>query len=156
MRKPAKRQRRQNAKKSPSNAVKKANMVRFIRPFPKWDNGSDPKARRNPRFPNGFKKGDFVTIAKTKNLHLEDLRTNTYVYSIVGTCWIENETTGKEEEKAFRLRPHDPTKIVNENIDDYSDIEVRFSDIAPIDVSTLAIAAQRLNDLIKRIIKEGK
>lgn len=124
--------------------------------WPVWDNGEKIKTPRNPRFPKGFKRGDFVTIIKSDIAVLEEVREESYIYMIVGTCWAENSRTN-EDEGGFLLRHYDPTGLFVSSIDTlYNDVSVTFSEVALIDVSVLGGAVQKLNDLIQRIVKDGK
>lgn len=154
MRKPPKRLGRQNAKRAKWITTRKSTTTSMS--GTSWDKGIvDQPVQRKPRFPKGFKKGDFVSIAPSKDRELEELRQQTHVYMIIETCWVENVMTGEEEE-GFRLRAYDPTGIVCRESVDYDDSDVAFSGVAIVDVSTLGIAAQKLNDFIQRIVKDGK
>lgn len=158
MRKPTRRHGRQSAKRSAGHTTTGTSTSKTFPLSSKWtwDKGVvDHHTRSKPKFPKGFKKGDFVTIAPSKDKDLEEIRKQTHVFMIVDTCWAENEATD-EIEKGFTLRSYDPTGIVNRDPVDYDDIDVAFSGVVLVDVSVLAVAAQRLNDFIQRIVKDGK
>lgn len=153
MRKPVRHCKRQSFKKArpdSSRLNKSASKKTF---YPGWEFAASKKKR--PVFPKGFKKGDFVAIRPSNNAGLEELRKESYVYRIVETCWIEQLS---ENKPGFVIEGYDPTFMRSPNDVEWSGAtsEVTYDEVKLLDVSVLGIAAQKLNDFIQRIIKDGK